>query len=163
MGRSGYEATHSMYAYIKKNSDCKAATSCIYCILCVVQSKFHLLLKIRYTQHESTIHTVHIRDINNGVYRAGFATKQEAYDKAVREVFAALDRVEEILSRQRYLTGSTLTEADVRLFTTLVRFDCVYVGHFKVGSTTKFLWPRPHALPGFQCKALKAGRAWGRG
>ena len=74
------------------------------------------------------------RDINNGVYRAGFATKQEAYDKAVREVFAALDRVEEILSRQRYLTGSTLTEADVRLYTTLVRFDCVYVGHFKVSN-----------------------------
>ena len=75
-----------------------------------------------------------IRDINNGVYRAGFATKQEAYDKAVREVFTALDRVEEILSRHRYLTGSTLTEADVRLYTTLVRFDCVYVGHFKVSS-----------------------------
>ena len=75
----------------------------------------------------------HSRDINNGVYRAGFATAQEAYDIAVREVFAALDRVEEILSRRRYLTGSTLTEADVRLYTTLARFDCVYVGHFKVG------------------------------
>ena len=71
------------------------------------------------------------KDINNGVYRAGFATKQEPYDKAVREVFAALDRVEDILSCQRYLTGSTITEADVRLFTTLVRFDPVYVGHFK--------------------------------
>ena len=47
-------------------------------------------------------------------------------------MFAALDRVEEILSKQRYLTGSQLTEADIRLFTTLVRFDCVYVGHFKV-------------------------------
>ncbi len=81
------------------------------------------------------MHAHIIRDINNGVYRSGFATKQEAYDKAVREVFAALDRVEEILSRQRYLTGSTLTEADVRLYITLVRFDCVYVGHFKVGST----------------------------
>ena len=72
------------------------------------------------------------RDINNGVYRAGFATSQEAYDKAVREVFAGLDRVEEILSKQRYLTGSQLTEADVRLYTPLVRFDCVYAGHFKV-------------------------------
>ena len=67
------------------------------------------------------------------MYRAGFATAQEAYDKAVREVFAALNRVEEILSRQRYLTGSSITEADVRLYTTLVRFDPVYVGHFKVG------------------------------
>lgn len=72
------------------------------------------------------------RDINNGVYRAGFAKSQEAYDKAVREVFAALDRVEEILSHQRYLTGSILTEADIRLYVTLARFDCVYVGHFKV-------------------------------
>lgn len=66
------------------------------------------------------------------MYRAGFASKQEAYDVAVREVFAALDRVEEILSRQRYLTGPRLTEADIRLYTTLARFDCVYVGHFKV-------------------------------
>ena len=66
------------------------------------------------------------------MYRAGFATKQEPYDKAVQEVFAALDRVEEILSRQRYLTGSQITEADIRLYTTLARFDCVYVGHFKV-------------------------------
>lgn len=77
------------------------------------------------------------RDINNGVYRAGFATSQEVYDKAVRELFAALDQVEEILSKQRYLTGPQLTEADVRLYTTLVRFDCVYVGHFKVKTQFK--------------------------
>lgn len=70
------------------------------------------------------------------MYRAGFATAQEAYDKAVWEVFAGLDRVEEILSRKRYLTGSAITEADVRLYTTLVRFDPVYVGHFKVGYTS---------------------------
>jgi putative glutathione S-transferase len=69
--------------------------------------------------------------INNGVYRAGFATKQEPYDVAVREVFGGLDRVEAILGSQRYLAGDQLTEADVRLFTTLVRFDKVYVGHFK--------------------------------
>ena len=72
------------------------------------------------------------RDINNGVYRAGFATSQEAYDKAVGNLFAGLDRVGDILSKQRYLAGSQLTEADVRLYTTLVRFDCVYVGFFKV-------------------------------
>ena len=72
------------------------------------------------------------RDINSGVYRAGFATAQEAYDVAVREVFPALDRVEEILSRQRYLTGPTITEADVRLYVSLARFDIIYVGHFKV-------------------------------
>ncbi|XP_033111868.1 glutathionyl-hydroquinone reductase YqjG-like [Anneissia japonica] len=70
-------------------------------------------------------------NINNGVYRAGFATTQEAYDEAVRQVFVHLDKVEEILRGKRYLTGNTFTEADVRLFTTLVRFDTVYVGHFK--------------------------------
>lgn len=69
--------------------------------------------------------------VNNGVYRAGFATTQEAYDEAVNEVFDALDRLEVILGSQRYLTGSTLTEADIRLFTTLIRFDPVYVTHFK--------------------------------
>jgi len=69
--------------------------------------------------------------INNGVYRAGFATTQEAYDEAVVEVFDALDTLEVRLSSRRYLTGKTITEADWRLFTTLVRFDAVYVGHFK--------------------------------
>jgi putative glutathione S-transferase len=69
--------------------------------------------------------------INNGVYRCGFATKQAAYSRAFKELFEALDRVEKILSESRYLTGSELTEADVRLFTTLVRFDAVYVAHFK--------------------------------
>jgi putative glutathione S-transferase len=70
-------------------------------------------------------------EINNGVYRCGFARNQEAYSRAVRILFAALDRVEAILERRRYLCGDQLTEADVRLFTTLVRFDCVYVSHFK--------------------------------
>ena len=69
--------------------------------------------------------------INNGVYRCGFATKQAAYSRAFKDLFGALDRVEKILARSRYLTGSELTEADVRLFTTLVRFDAVYVTHFK--------------------------------
>jgi len=70
-------------------------------------------------------------EINNGVYRCGFAQKQQAYSHAVQILFAALDRVEAILERSRYLCGDQLTEADVRLFTTLVRFDCVYVLHFK--------------------------------
>lgn len=69
--------------------------------------------------------------INNGVYRTGFATTQKAYDKAFEELFSALDDLEQRLSKQRYLVGETLTEADWRLFTTLVRFDPVYVGHFK--------------------------------
>jgi putative glutathione S-transferase len=71
------------------------------------------------------------RDVNIGVYRAGFATAQDAYEEACREVFAALDWIEELLSRQRYLVGARMTEADWRLFTTLVRFDAVYYGHFK--------------------------------
>ncbi|WP_349365441.1 MAG: glutathione S-transferase family protein [Nitratireductor rhodophyticola] len=70
-------------------------------------------------------------NINNGVYKAGFATTQEAYEEAFGALFAALDQVEERLSRQRYLAGERLSEADWRLFTTLVRFDPVYVGHFK--------------------------------
>ena len=69
--------------------------------------------------------------INNGVYRCGFATKQVAYSRAFEDLFGALNRAEKILARSRYLTGSELTEADVRLFTTLVRFDAVYVTHFK--------------------------------
>jgi putative glutathione S-transferase len=69
--------------------------------------------------------------VNNGVYRAGFATTQEAYEDAVEELFAALDEIESRLSLQRYLVGDRLTEADWRLFTTLVRFDPVYNGHFK--------------------------------
>src|SRR5471032_15330 len=69
--------------------------------------------------------------VNNGVYKAGFATTQEAYDDAVVGVFDALDRLEQILGRHRYLTGNRLTEADLRLWTTLIRFDPVYVTHFK--------------------------------
>ncbi len=68
--------------------------------------------------------------VNNGVYRAGFATTQQAYEEAFVELFAALDTLEERLSRQRYLVGDRITEADWRLFTTLARFDPVYVGHF---------------------------------
>ncbi len=69
--------------------------------------------------------------VNNGVYRAGFATTQEAYDEAVTSLFETLDQLETRLERQRFLVGSRLTEADIRLFTTLVRFDAVYHGHFK--------------------------------
>eukprot|EP00117_Sycon_ciliatum_P001005 scpid79910/ scgid6851/ Uncharacterized protein yqjG len=70
-------------------------------------------------------------NVNNGVYRSGFATSQEAYDTAVAQLFDALDTLEEHLSQNRYLAGRTFTEADIRLFVTLVRFDMVYVGHFK--------------------------------
>jgi len=69
--------------------------------------------------------------VNNGVYRAGFATSQGAYEEAFDEVFAELDALEKLLGEKRYLAGEYLTEADVRLFTTLIRFDAVYHGHFK--------------------------------
>jgi len=69
--------------------------------------------------------------VNNGVYKAGFATSQEAYEEAFTALFDELDALEARLDRTRYLCGSDLTEADIRLFTTLVRFDAVYVGHFK--------------------------------
>ncbi|GAB3675263.1 glutathione S-transferase family protein [Halopiger thermotolerans] len=68
--------------------------------------------------------------INNGVYRAGFATEQEPYDEAVDDLFSALDHWDEVLADQRYLAGDRLTEADIAMFTTLVRFDNVYHTHF---------------------------------
>jgi putative glutathione S-transferase len=77
------------------------------------------------------INTLVFGNINNGVYRTGFASTQDAYEEAFRDVFAALDEVEARLSRQRYLVGGRLTEADWRLFTTILRFDAVYYGHFK--------------------------------
>jgi len=70
-------------------------------------------------------------NVNNGVYRAGFADSQAAYESAVARLFDALDQLEAHLTRQRYLVGERVTEADWRLFVTLVRFDAVYVGHFK--------------------------------
>lgn len=88
-----------------------------------------------YPEHLRTqidkINTQVYSSLNNGVYKCGFATTQSAYDKALIPLFETLDWLEDILAETRYLTGATLTEADWRLFTTLVRFDPVYVGHFK--------------------------------
>lgn len=69
--------------------------------------------------------------LNNGVYKAGFATTQQAYEEAVQPLFDTLDWLETLLAQRRYVAGDALTEADIRLFTTLVRFDAVYFGHFK--------------------------------
>ncbi len=77
------------------------------------------------------VNTLVYDNINNGVYKCGFATTQEAYEKAYHALFEALDSVEQRLGRQRYLVGADITEADWRLFTTLIRFDSVYFGHFK--------------------------------
>jgi putative glutathione S-transferase len=96
------------------------------------------------------------RDVNNGVYRCGFAGSQEAYERAYTRLFDRLDRLSERLSGQRYLVGDTITEADVRLFTTLARFDAVYHGHFKCNRSTltqlPVLWAYARDLfqtPGF--------------
>ncbi len=80
---------------------------------------------------QSRLSTSIYEDINNGVYRAGFATQQAPYEEAVLRLFQALDRLDERLSRQRYLMGGQPLEVDWRLFCTLVRFDAVYHGHFK--------------------------------
>jgi putative glutathione S-transferase len=82
------------------------------------------------TQVEQVMDDIY-EPINNGVYRAGFATQQRAYEEAVTDLFAALDRWEKVLSMQRYLCGDRLTEADICMFTTLLRFDAVYYSHFK--------------------------------
>jgi glutathionyl-hydroquinone reductase len=93
--------------------------------------------------------------LNNGVYRAGFATTQGAYDEGVRDVFATLDWLEDHLKGREYLVGNQLTEADWRLFTTLVRFDAVYVQHFKCDRNRLVDFPnlwayarRLYAVPG---------------
>jgi putative glutathione S-transferase len=77
------------------------------------------------------INTLTYNDVNNGVYKSGFATTQAAYETAVTALFDRLDWLEQRLATQRYLVGNQLTEADIRLFPTLARFDAVYVGHFK--------------------------------
>ncbi|TVT57315.1 glutathione S-transferase family protein, partial [Amycolatopsis rhizosphaerae] len=96
------------------------------------------------------------RDVNAAVYEAGFATKQAAYEAAYSRLFSRLDELSDRLSRQRYLVGDTITEADIRLFTTLVRFDAVYHGHFKCNrqklSEMPVLWAYARDLfqtPGF--------------
>lgn len=81
---------------------------------------------------EIDVLNAHIYDtVNNGVYKAGFATTQEAYDEAIGPLFATLDELEQRLEGRRFLLGDQMTETDIRLFTTLIRFDPVYVGHFK--------------------------------
>ncbi|MGW7431559.1 glutathione S-transferase family protein [Streptomyces sp. NPDC054861] len=102
------------------------------------------------------VNDVVYREVNNGVYRAGFAGSQEAYTTAYDRLFARLDWLSERLEGSRYLVGDTLTEADVRLFTSLVRFDAVYHGHFKCNrnklSEMPVLWAYARDLfqtPGF--------------
>lgn len=90
---------------------------------------------------DQTIDAIY-QPINNGVYRAGFATSQAAYEEGVTDLFNALDRWDGVLSQQRYLCGDRITEEDWCLFTTLLRFDAVYYGHFKCN--IRHLWDYPH-------------------
>jgi putative glutathione S-transferase len=103
-----------------------------------------------------TVSQLVFEDVNNGVYRCGFATSQDAYEEAYRRLFSRLDWLTARLERQRYLTGDTITLADVRLFPTLARFDAVYHGHFKCNrqklSEMPVLWAYARDLyqtPGF--------------
>lgn len=103
----------------------------------------------------NTINDFVYPNINNGVYKAGFSTKQEVYEEEVKNLFAALDKLEADLGGQDYLLGDQMTEADIHLFTTLVRFDPVYHGHFKCNLRTLTSYPnlwnytkRIYNLPG---------------
>ena len=100
--------------------------------------------------------------VNNGVYKAGFATTQEAYEEAFATLFETLDELEQRLSRQRYLIGDPLTEADWRLFTTLMRFDAVYIGHFKcnlaASPTTRTC--RAICATSTRCRASRRRSTW---
>lgn len=90
---------------------------------------------------DETIDAIY-QPINNGVYRAGFAVKQKAYEEAVTELFEALDHWDDVLGKQRYLCGNQLTEADICMFTTLLRFDPVYYVHFKCN--LRHIWDYPN-------------------
>ena len=96
------------------------------------------------------------RDVNNGVYRCGFATSQAAYDAAVARVFATLDYLDQRLATRRYLMGDAITEADVRLWVTLARFDPVYVTHFKANLRRLVDYPNlwPYARDLYQVPAF---------
>ncbi|CAH0476323.1 unnamed protein product [Peronospora belbahrii] len=96
----------------------------------IVPSKVDLY-PAKFREDINTINEWIYNDINNGVYKCGFSSSQVAYNEAVAKLFESLDRVEEILSKQRFLMGDVFTEADLRLFTTLIRFDEVYHVHFK--------------------------------
>ncbi|KAG3114145.1 hypothetical protein PI124_g6695 [Phytophthora idaei] len=96
----------------------------------IVPSKVDLY-PAKYREQINEINEWIYNDINNGVYKCGFSSSQVAYDESVNKLFESLDRVEKILSKQRFLMGDVFTEADVRLFTTLIRFDEVYHVHFK--------------------------------
>jgi putative glutathione S-transferase len=96
------------------------------------------------------------RTVNNGVYRAGFARTQAAYEEAALALFATLDDLNELLGAQRYLAGDRITEADWRLFTTLARFDAVYVGHFKCNLRRLVDYPNlwPYARELYQVRGV---------
>ena len=90
------------------------------------------LAQINETDSLDKLNDIIFREVNNGVYKAGFARKQKAYDRAYNMVFNRLDWLEERLANQRYLFGDRLTESDVRLYVTLVRFDCAYYPVFRL-------------------------------
>jgi putative glutathione S-transferase len=122
----------------------------------VVQSSFEFYPEALRSEIDQVVAEIY-EPINNGVYKSGFATTQAAYEEAVVTLFGELDRLEEVLNQQRYLVGSQITLADWCLFTTLLRFDPVYVGHFKCNKKRIFdyanLWNymlELYQIPGVQ-------------
>jgi len=121
----------------------------------LAKKKLHDLYPERLRKEIDAVNERVYRTVNNGVYRAGFATAQDKYQQAVSGLFATLDWLEKRLAKRRWLCGARLTEADVRLFTTLVRFDSVYYSHFKCNLRRLVDYPRLwrytrklYALPG---------------
>ncbi|EME30260.1 putative glutathione S-transferase isoform 1 [Galdieria sulphuraria] len=98
------------------------------------------------TSKIDAINGVIYENVNNGVYKAGFARTQEAYEEAVTTLFHELEHLEQILSKSRYLCGNQVTEADIRLFTTLIRFDAVYQYHFKCNLRPLYSFPNLHGF-----------------
>jgi len=109
-----------------------------------------------------SINSVVYDKVNNGVYKAGFARTQEAYEEAVTALFQQLEQLETILSKSRYLCGNRLTEADIRLFTTLIRFDAVYHYHFKCNLRPLYSFPnlQGFTLDIYQLPGVKDTVSW---
>lgn len=147
----GYQFHHQLYTHAKKDYSGRVTVPVLWDLekeTIVNNESSELIRLFNYAFNGQTgnnidLYPEHLRaeidqwnervypNINNGVYRCGFATTQQAYEEAFTPLFEALDAVEDQLGKTPYLTGEYLTEADIRLFTTLIRFDPVYVGHFK--------------------------------
>lgn len=147
----GYEFHHQLYTHAKKDYSGRVTVPVLWDLKqeTIVNNESSEIIRLlnsafnTITNNHIDLYPEHLRaeidqwneliypNVNNGVYRCGFATTQQAYEEAFNPLFETLDKIEKQLEKTSYLTGEYLTEADIRLFTTLIRFDPVYVGHFK--------------------------------